>query len=174
MDAWAVAYKGRAQFICVGCMGQELSSSMGQEMKLANCVNACCDEGGMPSWGQLGCNGFIVLDSELRVVSPCTSGFMEVRELAFRHVESIVDALIAKQPVPSPCPGEFVRVAGLKKSPELNGQLGVCLSLPGDDSRVAVQLRSGRSIKAKGDNLVKVSGPDEDEGPVVNSSAAGG
>ena len=42
----------------------------------------------------LGCNGFIVLDSHLQVVNPCTSAFLEVQDLAFGHVEEIMDCLV--------------------------------------------------------------------------------
>jgi hypothetical protein len=68
---------------------------MGTQMRLASCTNAfIANESDMPRWGQLGCNGFIVLDSHLQVVNPCTSAFLEVQDLAFRHVEEIMDRLV--------------------------------------------------------------------------------
>lgn len=153
MDKWAVAYSTRANFICVGCMGQQLSQQMGQDMKLANCVNTVCDEADMPSWGQLGCNGFIVLDAEHEVVAAATSPFMQVRDLAFKHVECLVDALVGGKPVPAVCPGQFVHLQNLSAA-SLNGELGVCLTQSEDDeTRVAVQLQSGRKIKVLPKNL---------------------
>jgi len=52
----------------------------------------------MPTWGQLGCNGFIVLDGRHDVVSPCTKAFMQVRNVAFRDVESKLNMLLAARP----------------------------------------------------------------------------
>lgn len=48
----------------------------------------------MPRWGQLGCNGFIVLDSKQQVVSPQTAAFLEVRSRAFRDVEQHLDKVL--------------------------------------------------------------------------------
>lgn len=39
MERWAVAYAGRANFVCVGCAGPALAKEMGKQMKLANCTN---------------------------------------------------------------------------------------------------------------------------------------
>lgn len=163
MDKWAVAYSNRANFLCVGCMGQQLSERMGQDMKLASCVNAVCDEADMPSWGQLGCNGFIVLDAEHKVVTAATSPFMQVRDLAFKHVESLVDALVVGKPVPAVCPGQFVHLQNLSTA-SLNGELGVCLTeFEGEETRVAVQLQSGRKIKVLPANLVVQRSAEEEE-----------
>lgn len=63
----------------------------------------------MPKWGQLGCNGFIVLGPDSKVVCKATSAFMELRELAFGHVETLVDALLQGESAPELCPGVSVR-----------------------------------------------------------------
>jgi len=171
MDRWAAAYSGRAHFLCVGCQGVQLSEAMGQEMKLAKCVNAVCADGDMPSWGQLGCNGFIVLDKEHTVVASATAPFQQVRSLAFKHVEALVDALAEGAPVPAFCPGQFIRLHGLSTA-SLNGELGVCLTQSkGAETRVEVQLQSGRKIKVLPKNLVVAS--EEDEADAGHSSAGG-
>ena len=81
-----------------------------------------------PFWGQLGCNGFIILDGsdEQRVVSKATSPFNMVRTLGFKHVESLLNALLADQPLPLVCPGQFVRLHSLTKAPQLNDQIALC------------------------------------------------
>lgn len=48
----------------------------------------------MPKWGQLGCNGFIILDGSHSVVCSATRAFLKVKEAAFRHTETILSALI--------------------------------------------------------------------------------
>lgn len=174
MDRWAAAYSDRAHFLCVGCQGVQLAEAMGQEMKLANCVNAVCGEGDMPSWGQLGCNGFIVLDKEHRVVASATSPFQQVRDLAFKHVEVLVDALVGGVPVPAFCPGQFIYLKALETA-TLNGELGVCLTQSNDAStRVEVQLQSGRKIKVLPKNLVAASEEEGEGAADADGSSAGG
>ena len=50
--------------------------------------------------GQLGCNGFIVIDGSHSVVCKATRAYLEVKETAFRHVETLLSALIVEKPVP--------------------------------------------------------------------------
>tara|TARA_B100000767_G_C19413618_1_gene388995 strand:+ start:224 stop:358 length:135 start_codon:yes stop_codon:yes gene_type:complete len=38
------------------------------------------DDGDMPKWGQLGCQGFIVGDSRHSIVCKSTSAFMQARQ----------------------------------------------------------------------------------------------
>jgi len=51
----------------------------------------------MPKWGQLGCNGFIILDGSHSVVCSATRAFLKVKEAAFRHTEMILSALIDQE-----------------------------------------------------------------------------
>lgn len=48
----------------------------------------------MPTWGQLGCNGFIVLDGSHYVVCRASAAYLQVSERAFRHVEELIDSLL--------------------------------------------------------------------------------
>jgi hypothetical protein len=75
-------------------------------MELKHCVNSfIADRAQMPRWGQLGCNGFIMLSSgEQRVLEAATSPFMQVRDLAFRHVEAVLDSELAGQASAAPAP----------------------------------------------------------------------
>eukprot|EP00658_Telonema_sp_P-2_P080145 TRINITY_DN7914_c0_g1_i2.p1 TRINITY_DN7914_c0_g1~~TRINITY_DN7914_c0_g1_i2.p1 ORF type:complete len:210 (-),score=50.96 TRINITY_DN7914_c0_g1_i2:381-1010(-) len=59
----------------------------------------------MPQWGQLGCNGFILLDARLQIVSPATEAYLLKRERAFAHLETLLDAELEGV-------GNRVRVAG--------------------------------------------------------------
>lgn len=56
----------------------------------------------MPNWGQLGCNGFIILDANLNVVQTKTSAFLEVREEAFQEVETILARVLPPPPMNIP------------------------------------------------------------------------
>ena len=98
MDKWAIKYAvpgvgPNCSFICIGCAGPQLATAFGDELRLRNCLNTVAESA--PRWGQLGCNGFIVLDAGGRVVCKATSAFLKVREEAFEHVETLVDAQLA-------------------------------------------------------------------------------
>jgi len=162
MDRWAAKYAGRAHFICVGCAGPELAAAFVKRLHLQHCTTAyIADQNQMPSWGQLGCNGFIVLDSNLQLISACTSALNQVGELAFKHVEALIEADFNGLPMPKVCPGEIVRLNGLTGKPELNGQIGVCLK-PATDGRCLVKLQSGRQLSIRPENLIS-SGHDDGE-----------
>ena len=113
MDRWALEFAERAAFICVGCAGSSLASTFVRDLKLKHTSVTYCAESDMPSWGQLGCGGFIVLDGAGKVAHAKTSAFMQVRDLAFRHVEALVGALCAGAAVPRVAPGVFVVLHGL-------------------------------------------------------------
>lgn len=139
MDRWAAAAKYDVNFICACVVGDasagNLSRQFGQELKLKHATNGFIDNRkDMPKWGQLGCSGFIILDATHQVVSKGTSAFMEVRDLAFKHVEAILDALVEKRPLPYVCPGEFVLHGA-------TGAQGICLKAEGD--LLTVQFLSG-------------------------------
>lgn len=131
MDEWARLYDGRANFICVSCAGQELSVAFSKRMRLKDCVNSYIEsERDMPQWGQLGCSGFIIMDEHMKVVNKCTSAYLEVKDAAFRHVESILDSLLSAggPKAASFHPGMHLRLTGLTKAAQLNGEIGVCMA----------------------------------------------
>jgi len=100
MDEWAASYGSRVAFVCVSCAGPQLAGQFGSQLKLKHCHNTWVDEDDMPTWGQLGCNGFIVLDGSHSVVCRASPAYLEVRDAAFRHVEKLLDALVASKPAP--------------------------------------------------------------------------
>lgn len=157
MDAWSLKYQGRANFVCVGCDGPDLSTAMGTRMKLNNCVNSYIfNKRDMPRWGQLGCSGFIILAAgDQQVITPKTSAFLEVEERAFRQVESILDAELSGLQS-SVHPGDFVRLMGLVNAPELNDTIALVVSSADRQTgRFKVQLTdSQREIGLKEKNMV--------------------
>jgi len=100
MDAWAATYAGAASFVCVSCAGPQLAAQFGKQLKLKTCINTWADEGDMPTWGQLGCNGFIILDGDRNVVCKQSPAFLEVRERAFEYVDTLLSSLIVQNPKP--------------------------------------------------------------------------
>lgn len=147
--------------MCVGCAGPDLATQMGKQMRLANCTNSFIEsQANMPRWGQLGCSGFIILDGSHRVVEHKTSAFMQVRDLAFRHVEALVDALVDGKPTPEICPGQFARISGLQSKKELNGEVGICMAVGqgANGDRCAVSLlRTRQNVSVKPANLAVVN-----------------
>jgi len=101
MDAWAKRYGASAAFVCVSCAGPQLATQFGNEQRLQHCHNTWVDQDDMPTWGQLGCNGFIILDGSHSVVCKASRAYLEVKEAAFRHVETLLSALIVEKPVPT-------------------------------------------------------------------------
>ena len=147
MDRWAQQYGDECTFVVACCDGMQLAQTFASELKLQHVLNVWCDPRSMPRWGQLGCQGFIVGDGRHSVVCKKTVAFMEVREIAFRHCETLVDALIGKESAPSLAslatlhPGAIVRLHSLSAKPELNGMQAIVLeaATAANDERCAVQ-----------------------------------
>lgn len=93
------------RFVCVCCAGPALAAEFGQTLQLRTCVNTWVLPEHMPRWGQLGCNGLIVLDGEGRVACKRSPAYLDVREEAFRYVETLLSALVTDgTAAPSPAP----------------------------------------------------------------------
>ena len=109
----------------------------------------------MPRWGQLGCSGFIVLDSDKRVVSKCTTAFLQMKNLAFSHVEALLDALLTGSPVPKVCPGQCVLLEDKDKKRGQQQSMGVVLDAgdPDECSVFMLNTRAGRD----GASMVRVA-----------------
>lgn len=99
MERWAAGkYKDQAHFLCISCAGPQLAQQMGARSGLQCAVNGYLeDPSSMVRWGQLGCNGFIVLDSRLGIASPCTAAFMQDKHGAFSDLEAVLDAELRRE-----------------------------------------------------------------------------
>jgi hypothetical protein len=99
------------------------------ELQLDHCtVGWIGDRGDMPRWGQLGCNGFIVMDGERNVVSKATTPFLQMRGLAFDHVENLLDAMLAGDVLPSVCVGQCVVLVDDVHDSSKRGKQGVVIA----------------------------------------------
>ena len=162
MDKWARELGDLASFICIGCAGPQLASQFVSQLRLESCTVGWVSEGHGPSWGQLGCNGFIVLHEKLRVVCDATSAFLELRELAFRDVDAVLEALLSGAPVPRVRPGQRVVLKNLQTA-SLNGASALCVEKADAEGRCAVVLPNRRRISVKVDNCAVVGGGPEEE-----------
>jgi len=157
MDRWAAQHGENANFICVCVLGDNSASSLAKEfgssLRLRHCVNGFVDgRQDMPSYGQLGCKGFIVLDPDHAIISQCTASFMELREAAFGSVEAILGQRL-KIKFGDFSMGDFVTVKGIASQPQLNGQAGVLRSFVEAKGRWQVELDSGEVKALKPSNL---------------------
>ena len=138
------SYGTDVNFLCICVLenrqgeGKELAKEMTQETGMGKfAVNGyVARPADLPKYGQLGCSGFILFDksNSSKILDPITlstSSFMELRGIAFAHVESILDAVVdpsrGRRMIPAVCPGEEVMLQGLSNKPELNGQEGICV-----------------------------------------------
>jgi len=119
MDIWAQTYFGRATFLCISCDGPQLASAFAMRLQLSKCLLTYVDRANGPRWGQLGCNGFIVLDAQGKVACSATSAFLEMGERAFADTEAILDSLLSDAspqlmvtPGVDPAELEFDRITG--------------------------------------------------------------
>ena len=137
MNSWAASGAYNCHFLCVCVLGDRgaypLCKQMSTGSKLTHCVNGFIDnqiDG--PSYGQLGCQGFIVLDEKHKVVAESTTAFMQYRDLAFDHVEALLDAVCNGRPPPAVCPGELCElVEAPEQRPDLKGAKGLCVKVTG-------------------------------------------
>eukprot|EP00746_Dinoflagellata_sp_MGD_P035457 gnl/MRDRNA2_/MRDRNA2_18486_c0_seq1.p1 gnl/MRDRNA2_/MRDRNA2_18486_c0~~gnl/MRDRNA2_/MRDRNA2_18486_c0_seq1.p1 ORF type:complete len:346 (+),score=60.51 gnl/MRDRNA2_/MRDRNA2_18486_c0_seq1:70-1107(+) len=156
MNRWAASGKWDCHFLCICVLGNtdavSLAKEMGREMKLTDCVNGYIDSpGGMPMKGQLGCSGFIMLDQQMCVLSSCTSSFMRVRGVAFKHVEVLLDAQSQSLPPPKICPGDYV---GVPTDSNSSAQPGMCTDIQGDHA--VVMMRAGSTAVVPITKLEKI------------------
>lgn len=180
MDRWALKYKDQCSFVCVGCAGSDLAEAFASELKLRHCHNVWVDEDSMPSWGQLGCSGFIVCDQRHSVVCKSTSAFMEVRQLAFKHVDTLVEAMLVGSSSAAaigtqPYPGLLVELHSLTKA-ELNGTQAIVLEAASaaTGERTVVQTRDGRKLKIKPTNLRPMNAEAAEDGCGEGGCGEGG
>lgn len=101
MDEWASVYGTKVGFVCASCAGPELARTFGERLKLKHCNNVWLDEKDMPTWGQLGCNGFIILNESHLVKCNATPAFLKVNKEAFRFVEDMLSSLLAVENCPN-------------------------------------------------------------------------
>merc|ERR1719199_2394938 len=163
MDRWAKSEKYDCNFICICVLGDRsavsLSVEFANELRLQHCINSFIDNRqDMPEYGQLGCQGFIVLDAEHKVLSKSTFPFSDNQRKAFMHVESLIEpfqrssnATVKEIGAPAQAAGKELSQDFINsklnlvsvKVPEMDAEHASCAEalrkLATDQSRVALQ-----------------------------------
>lgn len=168
MEKWAKAWPDM-HFLCLCTAGNDehelsgngghnsanhLASKMAEQSGLKNCVNAVVDAPELLThpFSQLGCSGFIVLDSEHHVVCAKTSSYLNLKKWAFLHVDTILDAQKKGAPVPRVCPGEMVTLQG----GEHNGSRALCIKMKNGGSQIQVAVQpSGKCVWLSAQSALK-------------------
>lgn len=128
-------------------------------------IGYIAEQSEMPRWGQLGCNGFILLNAALKVVYKATPAFNDFGEYAFRRTETLLDLLLrgVEADAPAFSPGGYVQISGLASRQDLNGQIGVCVERNASTGRFNIRLLGSDQamVAVKAANLVSVDPPPE-------------
>lgn len=182
MEEWAIQYKAdysKVVFLSLSVhpdIPKEFAHGMAKDTGIEN----NCHNGYMtrpPPYGQLGCGGFVVLDNQSRFLSPKTPSFMELRGLAFKHVEGMVDWIISERPkegvqssrLPRILPGDKVEVQSSvvdtpsSKLPQ--GASGVCVEVRESGGCKVFLMQSQKMVAVPMEALFNASRKDE---PGVN------
>jgi hemerythrin len=138
MERWAAEIPSVA-FICICCAGPALAFSFRDRLRLQSCFNCfLVSEKYLPTWGQLGCSGFVILDSDLRVVCPATSAYLDHQASAFRDVETRLHSLLLGRSVQDPVDDDESRHSYEKGRPSGGNCVSGSCTLP---------IAGGRSCK---------------------------
>merc|ERR1712188_118383 len=113
MEKWAQAWP-MCHFCCLCTAGNDehelssyksanaLASKMAELGGLKNAVNGIVLQPLFlqAPFEQLGCSGFIVLDPEHNVICAKTASYLDLKTWAFKHVDTILDAVTSGKAVP--------------------------------------------------------------------------
>eukprot|EP00928_Gymnodinium_smaydae_P070586 TRINITY_DN54393_c0_g1_i1.p1 TRINITY_DN54393_c0_g1~~TRINITY_DN54393_c0_g1_i1.p1 ORF type:complete len:370 (-),score=73.52 TRINITY_DN54393_c0_g1_i1:331-1440(-) len=169
MMAWAKSGKfGKTLFLCV-CVDPNALGTAKEFAQLyfvgspESLMNGFIDNrSDSPNFqAQLGCQGFIMFDSQHKLATSRTSPWLDYRDAAFRDVEGRLGRLLAppesKNPANAPI-GHYVRVVNLTSAAgaSLNGQLGEVVGST-EDGRFHVKLADGTKALKPG-NLEDANG----------------
>lgn len=150
MQRWAAKFP-QVVWLCVCVESMDVARRF--ERNGGTALNVCVDRD-MPQFpAQLGCQGFVVLDSRRRVVTTKSRAFLDDGDGAFRHVEGLIGESITASRVPIQVNAK-IRLARLRTD-SLNGVEGRVANDDGGD-RVTVRLDDDRVIAVKPDNLLRV------------------
>lgn len=156
MEHWARGPLGRrADFLCICVDTLQTAQTFHRLFQFQGCVNGWIPSpASMPSFGQLGCSGFIVLDGRGGCASPRTLAFLQHGEAAFTALEALLARLV---PAPAPAaaaagaaaaaangyaPGSVLALEGLRSDPALNGARVRVLGFDAATGRFSVALEA--------------------------------
>lgn len=159
METWAAgkAFMSKVLFLMVCVNGDKTSESVTKDFARRYKLQAATfgyidNRRELPTFGQLGCQGFIVLDTKGNVVTLRSQAFMKVRQQAFKEVEGWLITMIGQ------CfeEGTKIKLHGLSR-PDFNGLVGVVRGYDVIRARYHVQLdgTGEKTVAIKEENLVR-------------------
>ena len=173
MEHWARGPLGRsADFLCICVDSLETAQTFHRLFQFRGCVNGWVpNPQSMPSFGQLGCSGFIVLDGKGGCVSKKTLPFLQHGEAAFTALEALLARLVPAAPSAASAaaaatangyaPGSVLLLEKLKSDPSLNGARVTVLGFDTATGRfnVALEADAERVLAVKPCSLAPVPPP---------------
>lgn len=173
MEKWASGELGRqykVQFICICVDSKDVAIEFANMFRFTYAKNAWISRRDlMPSYGQLGCSGFIVVGTDGKAISQKTKSFLDYGpEEAFMDVENMIfnskyglqgSSKLEKNTPRTEnayAPGCTVRIEGMKKNREINGSLGTIVKFDTTKGRYEVNLLGDRRILVTPCKLVPV------------------
>ena len=142
-------------FLCICVDTLSCAKNFGRLFSFSKAINGWIkDPSDMPSFGQLGCSGFIIMDGKGGCISKQTLPFLRHGEAAFQNVKELLVRSLKIRPSPSQVDaasaeaaaasgysvGSIVVLEGLKSSPELNGVRAKVLGFDTAKGRFTVTL----------------------------------
>jgi hemerythrin len=182
MQRWAASGKyPHVKFFCINASeteqrgyGLKIGREFAMKYQLTHVINGYFEPSAMPTFGQLGCSGFIFSDSSGSVIKSATPPFLQYGPEAFAWVERMLDSY---NPIPNlnrPSDAIRIRIQGIRAQPQLNGQFGSLLRKDEKNpQRFIVLLDSGQQISVQAQNFEEIDEEDEQqqqEKSIIDSS----
>mmetsp|Transcript_29994 Transcript_29994/g.56073 ORF Transcript_29994/g.56073 Transcript_29994/m.56073 type:complete len:170 (+) Transcript_29994:160-669(+) len=144
MERWAssAAFQKKVRFLTISVAGPKLADTYTKEYQFKNVLNGYIErQNDMPTFGQLGCQGFIIFDQAGKMVLPATSAFLDIDQKAFDDVEFQLNTLLSDNESSGLLePGRRVQLTRLVKAPRLNGRSGTVTGFDSKSKRYLVQI----------------------------------
>lgn len=158
MEQWAAG--GQFPHVLFACLnvcdpgeGLHVAQMFSSELRLKKVVNGYIERTrDMPSFGQLGCSGFILASPDGRVLVPATPPFLEYRNAAFDWITSKLRMLPGAQPI-------SVRVMGKKRGEK--ERAGRLVSISGRSCQV--EFNDGTREVIEVNRVIEEDEPSDDE-----------
>jgi hemerythrin len=160
MELWASSLLGQyVNFICI-CVDDDkhVAIRFEQMFKFKKAINlVVMNRQDMPSYGQLGCSGFIVIGADGHCVSKKTNAFLDYGERAFQSAENVIKTALEDAGIDLDvviqenerlyASGQILRLEGVSSDPTLNDSLVTVLNFNTSSGRFNVALNDGSNRK---------------------------
>mmetsp|Transcript_12507 Transcript_12507/g.13919 ORF Transcript_12507/g.13919 Transcript_12507/m.13919 type:complete len:151 (+) Transcript_12507:501-953(+) len=92
MESWAASFGDAVRFLCICVESKQVAQNFGEMFQFRNVINGIIPSNQyMPhGYGQLGCSGFIVVDTKGNFLSKKTTAFLDRGDGAFRDLENLL------------------------------------------------------------------------------------